>query len=287
MAEMLFTRPSDWPGVLSSWRPVRARSATIAGSSRIEQLRRDEPWPEGMPLRVSAEHKWLNQNVRPGRPCCWWATRPRSTWRCRFTTTLASTIACSATGCLASRPTSAADNWRAARSHMSSSIGPRFAATDRPATMDLIHGSSGNLLEELVQQGFSVSRCRRLGPHHRWPPGRDFTRCPARAHSSRRAGDERRLAEPATTAGQPRNAPIPANTPACRPSSPWRRESRCRTKPCVNSSAAGIDRQNANDDEQSNSRGGRNAATARHAKTARPPNAAAWSSLSRCGIAGA
>ena len=48
-----------------------AGSSAMVGDNRwfvaIEQLRRDEPWPDGMPLRVSAEHKWLNQNVPPGQ----------------------------------------------------------------------------------------------------------------------------------------------------------------------------------------------------------------------------
>lgn len=48
-----------------------AASSVLVGDNRwfvaLEQLRRDEPWPAGMPLRVSAEHKWLNQNVPPGQ----------------------------------------------------------------------------------------------------------------------------------------------------------------------------------------------------------------------------
>jgi hypothetical protein len=48
-----------------------AGSSALVGDNRwfvaLEQLRRDEPWPAGMPLRVSAEHKWLNQNVPLGK----------------------------------------------------------------------------------------------------------------------------------------------------------------------------------------------------------------------------
>jgi hypothetical protein len=48
-----------------------AASSQLVGDNRwfvsLEQLRRDGPWPEGMPLRVKPAHRWLNERSRPGQ----------------------------------------------------------------------------------------------------------------------------------------------------------------------------------------------------------------------------
>jgi hypothetical protein len=48
-----------------------AAASPLVGDNRwfvsLAQLRRDEPWPAGTPLRVKSEHKFLNANVEPGQ----------------------------------------------------------------------------------------------------------------------------------------------------------------------------------------------------------------------------
>jgi hypothetical protein len=47
-----------------------ANTSTLVFDNRwfvsLEQLRRDQPWPQHTPLRVKPSHKWLNANVQPG-----------------------------------------------------------------------------------------------------------------------------------------------------------------------------------------------------------------------------
>ncbi len=48
-----------------------AASSTLVGDNRwfvsLEQLRRDQPWPQHTPQRVKLSHRWLNENVKPGQ----------------------------------------------------------------------------------------------------------------------------------------------------------------------------------------------------------------------------